>query len=322
MKRGLVIGKFMPLHAGHVALIRFAAERCDELIVSLTYRENDPIPGPLRFAWLQEQFGTDKKILLALSVDDFDNESLTYAERMPGWSAFLKRKFPPIDVVFSSELYGALLAVEMDIVHIPFDPERRQAQISGSLIRQEPMRYWDFISLPARPYFVKKICFYGPESTGKSTMAMRMAELYHTEFVPEVARELVTSNDFSMDDIIRIGHAQTERVLEKAKSANKILFCDTDLITTQVYCRYYLGVVPTVLFELEKLVGYDHYFLFDIDVPWVADGLRDLGHQRKEMFRVFEEELIQRKISFQVLRGDFEQRETILKKFIDDLLGK
>jgi HTH-type transcriptional repressor of NAD biosynthesis genes len=34
MIRGLVIGKFMPVHNGHIALINFAASQCDELIVS------------------------------------------------------------------------------------------------------------------------------------------------------------------------------------------------------------------------------------------------------------------------------------------------
>ncbi|MBI3481387.1 MAG: AAA family ATPase, partial [Bacteroidetes bacterium] len=46
---------------------------------------------------------------------------------------------------------------------------------------------------------MKLICFYGPESTGKSTMAKRLAEFYKTGFVPEVAREMITSNDFTMD---------------------------------------------------------------------------------------------------------------------------
>src|SRR4051812_48110936 len=94
---------------------------------------------------------------------------------------------------------------------------------------------------------IKLICFYGPESTGKSTMAKHFAQLYNTEFVPEVARELITSNDFTIDDIIRIGHAQTERIKEKLKTSNKFLFCDTDLITTQIYSKKYLGVVPEVL---------------------------------------------------------------------------
>ncbi len=58
------------------------------------------------------------------------------------------------------------------------------------------------------------ICLYGPESTGKSTLARHLAAHYHTDYVPEVARELVTSNSFTADDIVRIGRAQTQRVLE------------------------------------------------------------------------------------------------------------
>src|SRR6478735_7445631 len=94
---------------------------------------------------------------------------------------------------------------------------------------------------------IKLICFYGPESTGKSTMAKHFATLYKTEFVPEVARELISSNDFTIDDIIRIGNAQTQRIKEKLKTANKFLFCDTDLITTQIYSKKYLVVIPEIL---------------------------------------------------------------------------
>ncbi|NJN43067.1 MAG: AAA family ATPase [Flammeovirgaceae bacterium] len=49
------------------------------------------------------------------------------------------------------------------------------------------------------------VCFNGPESTGKSEMAKRMAKKYNTEFVPEVAREIITSNEFNADDIIKSG---------------------------------------------------------------------------------------------------------------------
>jgi HTH-type transcriptional regulator, transcriptional repressor of NAD biosynthesis genes len=165
----------------------------------------------------------------------------------------------------------------------------------------------------------KLICFYGPESTGKSTMAKHFAQLYNTEFVPEVARELITSNDFTIDDIIRIGHAQTQRVKEKLKTANKFLFCDTDLITTQIYSKKYLGVVPEILFELEREIHYDKYFLFDIDVPWVADGLRDLDNQRKEMLEIFENELTKRNIQFIRVKGDWKEREKTIKSELDSL---
>ncbi len=169
---------------------------------------------------------------------------------------------------------------------------------------------------------IKKVCFYGPESTGKSTMAKRMAELYKTEWVPEVSREFVSTNDFTIDDIINIGHAQTERILEKTKTANKILFCDTDLITTQIYCRHYLKTVPPILFELEKLIKYDLYFLFEPDVPWIADGMRDLGEsdKRKEMLVVFKSELDKRNINYVPVNGNWEEREAIIKREVGKLL--
>jgi HTH-type transcriptional repressor of NAD biosynthesis genes len=149
-------------------------------------------------------------------------------------------------------------------------------------------------------------------------MAKRLAEIFNTDYVPEVARELITSNDFTVEDIIKIGHAQTERVLEKTKTANKVLFCDTDIITTQIYSRHYLNTVPEVLYELEVKVHYDHYFLFDIDVPWMADGLRDLGHQRAEMLQIFKQELEKRKLPYTIVQGSFEQREN----FVSSLLQK
>lgn len=163
----------------------------------------------------------------------------------------------------------------------------------------------------------KLICFYGPESTGKSNMAKRLANAYATEFVPEVAREIVSSNQFTENDIIRIGHAQTQRVLDKMKVAHQILFCDSDLITTQIYSNHYLGVIPPVLFELEKQVVYNDYFFFDIDTEWVSDGLRDLGTQREYMKHTFLKALHDRNIHYHLLQGTWQEKEhrirTILK---------
>lgn len=317
MKRGLVIGKFMPLHVGHIALIRFAASHCDELIISMSYKETDPIDGQLRFGWIKEYFINDPKIMPAISLDDFDEEALPMDERVKPWALFIKKRFPPIDILISSEHYGEPFAKELGVNHISFDQERKFKPVSASKIRESPFNYWQFIPEIVRPFFVKKICFYGPESTGKSTMAKYFANLHETEFVPEVARELISSNDFTLDDIIRIGHAQTDRVKEKLKTANKFLFCDTDLITTQIYSKKYLGVVPEILFELEKEIRYDKYFLFDIDVPWVADGLRDLNNQREEMLKIFEEELTKRKIKFVRVKGNWKVREGIIKEEID-----
>jgi HTH-type transcriptional regulator, transcriptional repressor of NAD biosynthesis genes len=169
---------------------------------------------------------------------------------------------------------------------------------------------------------ILKICLYGPESTGKTFLAEKLGRIYSTEIVPEVAKEFITSNKFSADDIIRAGMEQLARVKILERTARRILICDTDVITTQIYSRHYLGIVPEILYQLETEVQYDQYFLFDVDVPWVADGLRDLGQQRHEMYNLFRNELENRRIPFITVSGDFDQREATIRKEIDRMLAE
>jgi nicotinamide riboside kinase len=104
------------------------------------------------------------------------------------------------------------------------------------------------------------------------------------------------------------------------KQANRILFCHTDLIVTQLYSQRYLGVVPEILYALEKQITYHKHFFFDIDVPWIADGLRDLADERESMREIFLNELEKRNIKPVIVRGSFEHRDQIIKKAVDDLL--
>lgn len=310
----------MPIHNGHIALINFASTQCDELIVSMSFTPNDPIPAELRFSWIRQIFQNQPNIIPAIIVDDFDNEALPLIERTNLWAIRMGEVYPKIDILFSSEDYGAPFAMNMAAEHILFDQQRSAIPVSATLIRNAPFKHWTYIPDVVKPYFVKKVCLYGPESTGKSTLAKKMAKNYHTVFVPEVARELITSNDITIDDIIKIGQAQTDRVKEKLSIANKIVFCDTDLITTKIYAKYYLNQVPDILNKLENQISYDLYFLLDIDVAWVADHLRDFGDRRQEMFNLFKSELEKRGINYILISGGYEEREEKIRKIIDAML--
>ena len=322
MKRGLVIGKFLPPHKGHLALIDFAAKQCGELIVSISDAKDDVINAEMRLNWLKHLFKDQHTIKFYSLEDNFDNLQLSLEERTRAWADVVRKTYQPVDFIFSSEAYGEPFAKHLNAKHISFDPERKQFPVSASQIHKSPYRYWDFIPEVIKPYFVKKICFYGAESTGKSVMTKKMAERYETEFVPEVAREMIVSNTFNREDIIAIGREQTARVFQQLKKANKILFCDTDLITTQIYSRHYLKVVPPVLYEFERMVQYDLYFLFEIDTEWVGDGLRDQGsaEARQNMHRIFKEELDRRKINYITVQGSWGERERIVSRAIDLLL--
>ena len=321
MRRGLVIGKFLPVHLGHIALIDFAASRCDELIVSMSFTDMDPISPDLRLTWLKEIFHNRKKITVYTIRDDFDAESLPWLQRTQIWADVIRAAYPEIHVLFSSEEYGAPFAHNLGVDHIVFDLPRTRHPVSASLIRKYPFKYWDYIPREVRPFFVKKVCFFGPESTGKTVLAEKLAMEFDTEWVPEVAREMLTSNSFSLEDIVNIGCAHHARVKGKLSLANKLLICDTDAITTQIYSRHYLGEVPDILSQLERDVQIDFYFLFDIDVPWVADGLRDLGHLRKEMFDIFEGELVKRHAPYMIVRGNYEARHKLVHKKLKEILN-
>jgi len=320
MIRGLVIGKFMPLHKGHIALIKFAARHCDELIVSMSYTDNDPIDGTLRFSWILEQFCADPKIKPHLIKDDFDDETLPLEERTQIWAKKMKAVYPPIQVLISSEAYGPPFGRHMNARHIFFDPGRSQVPVSATAIRNRPLTNWNFIPAHIQPHFLKKICFYGPESTGKTTLTAKMARHYHTTYVPEAARYLLTSNEFSAADIVAIGRLQHQYIQERSKTANRLLFCDTDAITTRIYSHLYLNHVPPEIFELEKCTRYDLYLLLDIDTPWIADPLRDQGHRRKEMMQLFEQELQQRQLPYQKISGSYPKREMLIISILDRLL--
>ena len=322
MKRGLVIGKFMPLHKGHIALIEFAAANSDELIVSMSYTEHDPIDPMLRLAWIEFQFTNNPRVKIHSIRDDFDDESVAFPERTAIWSKKMKEVYPPINILFSSEHYGEPFAKNLGVTHKVFDIGRTGLPVSATAIRNKPLSNWEFIPDHIRPYFVKKICFYGPESVGKTTMAMKMAAHYKTEFVPEAARDILQDNNFAEKDIIAVAQLQDRYIQEKLLTANKLLFCDTDAITTAIYSQHYLGKIPELVGELEMKTTYDQYFFLDIDVPWIADPLRDQSHRRKEMMEIFENELVKRKIAYIIVRGNYQEREEQVISHIDEMMAE
>ena len=75
MNVGLVIGKFLPPHRGHIALIEFALKRCDKLIVLVHIKKSDYIDGTRRVIWLYEIFDSNPKITIDYSNDETLPES-------------------------------------------------------------------------------------------------------------------------------------------------------------------------------------------------------------------------------------------------------
>jgi nicotinamide riboside kinase len=170
-----------------------------------------------------------------------------------------------------------------------------------------------------------KIAIFGPESTGKTTLAKQLAEYYKTEWVPEFAREYlqkkwdIERKNCESNDMLPIAYGQTILENERTNSANKYLFCDTTLLVTKVFSEVYYNYCDPLLDKAAREHEYDLFFLTDIDVPWEKDDLRDKAEGRESVFAVFKQTLIDNKKPFIRLSGGKDSRLKQAIAIIDDL---
>lgn len=171
-----------------------------------------------------------------------------------------------------------------------------------------------------------KIAIYGPESTGKSTLAKQLADHYQTIWIPEFARDYLqnkwnTSKEIcQQSDLIPIAIGQTKLENEGLQNANKILISDTNLMVTKVFSDIYYGNSDPILFKAAKKHKYDLFLLTDVDVPWEKDDLRDKPENREETLKIFEDNLIEFNKPYVKISGSREKRLHKAVSIIDDLI--
>lgn len=169
-------------------------------------------------------------------------------------------------------------------------------------------------ALTQREDTLKRIVIFGPESTGKTTLAKELAAHYKTSWAPEYMREYFTKiaprDPFEsyLSDILPIAKGQLENENKAAAAAVDLFFCDTNLLEIKVYSEYYFGSCPSEVSKAVELHKYDFYLLTYPDIPWEKDQIRDRPLGRLKLFAIFEQALQDRNLPYVVLKGSPEQR--------------
>jgi HTH-type transcriptional repressor of NAD biosynthesis genes len=323
MKRGFLLGKFLPPHAGHVFLCRTAARLCDQLTVLVCSLPDDPIPGEKRFAWMKELLSDVRVVHHDRPVPQ---EPRDHPDFWNIWKGICQKAHPdPIELVFGSEPYVTRLAEELGAKPFIVDTARLAFPVSGTAVRENPASVWQFIPGVVRPNFQKRVVLFGAESTGKSTMAEWLAERFSTRFVPEFGRtydanrksDIWTSHDF---EAIADGHEAMRAAI--APEAGPVLIEDTDPLLTRVWEEFLLG--KPALADFQRPLA-DLYLLQDIDMPWRDDGTRYQGDPRaREVFHERCQELLREvRANWRLVSGSSLERraecESEIRKLIRNL---
>ena len=307
-RRGFLLGKFLPPHAGHLHLVRTALARCDELTILVCTREHEQIPGALRVQWMRELFPSARVVHVSDDIPSYPHESPDF---WPIWTRLFEERCPDTEAVFSSETYGDEIARRLGIDHVMVDLERSAYPVSGTTLRADPLTEWEHIPEPVRPYFAHRVALLGPESVGKSTMARLLAEHFGTSSVSEYGREYTQGmgpSDTTAADFERIAIGQIEREERAARDCNGLLICDTDALTTEAFAEITLGRAPACVTALAAEHRHALYLLLDTDASWVDDGTRWFPARRAEHMSIIRRTLERHGREFVLISGSYDER--------------
>jgi NadR type nicotinamide-nucleotide adenylyltransferase len=332
-QRGLVVGKFCPLHRGHERVIHRMLDECRQgFILSYTNPEFDGCEPAKRRRWLTTLFPAAHVFVLdegdaSIPPNDADDRT---QRRFVG-AVCREVLGTTVQAVFTSEAYCDGFADELTqffreidpahpaVQHVCVDPQRLAHAISGTELRAaiHELRH----ELPGLVYadFVKRICLLGGESSGKSTLAAALAQRLGTSHVAEYGRELweQQGGHLSPDDLGKIARVQIEREDMAARDAHEYLVCDTSPLTTLFYSHSMFGTGEPEWRELADR-DYTLHVLCAPDFPFVQDGTRKDHAFRMKQHEWYRRELLQRGVPWLEIGGPVEHRVSEVARWLTE----
>jgi len=242
LKHGLTLGKFAPLHKGHQLVIDTALSEMDYLtLIVYDAPETTSIPLNIRSSWIRKLY-PQVNVIEAWDGPAEVGDSPEIKKKHEDY-IINQLKIANITHFYSSEFYGDHMSRALGAVNRQVDTDRCIAPISGSMIRKTPFLYREYISPIVYQDLIINVAFLGAPSTGKTTIAKRMAEEFKTVWMPEYGREywekFQVGRRLTLEQLVEIAEGHLERENNLLYQADTYLFADTNALTTYMFSQYY-----------------------------------------------------------------------------------
>lgn len=312
---GVVFGTFAPLHQGHLDLIMRAKKECDGgCVVIVDGRDGDrggkDMPLRLRYRYVREFFADDDFV----AVYPIDETELGIEAYPDGWSKFMNE----VERIYSLAADGEAVfyvsedAYEQYLTQLGYTVvklDRNVNPISATMIRNNPIKYWDKITYPFRRVFSTNILICGTASEGKTTLVKDLGKYFNAPYSHEYARDYMEESyvsEWELDgaDYMAFldGQYRMNKKLINSPSNQGIFFADSDSMTTRMYAEYYSKDPELALTEEEfkdiavaadaitKKCRWDKIYLLCPQGVFVDDHTRYMAcsgmEERHELFEI------------------------------------
>lgn len=350
---GIVFGCYAPMHQGHLDVVFKAKKECEAgVIIIVCGSDEDRGVGynmPLldRYNYIKDFFKDDE----AIDVYMIDETDLDIAPYPNGWDKWL---------TYFNEIYDANYDIKDRIWYVGEEDyvkqlnkrcenvvylNRQVNEISATLIRNNPYKYWNKIVPTFRCVFSHNILITGTASEGKSTLVNDLAKYFDTTSSVEFGKEnmileKIEETKLTINDYFGFLKNQYELTNNQIKSRENIgvFFGDTDNLVTRMYAKYYsddldfeLSYDDYLLIEQEaikynNLYKWDKIFLLKPHHKFVDDGIRYMKHAdlkiREDMFDILcsflKEANLWEKVT--ILDGGYYENFIEIKKYVKEIL--
>ncbi|MBY5035597.1 AAA family ATPase [Streptococcus gallolyticus] len=299
----VIFGTFAPMHKGHIDLIQRAKRECSRAIVIVSGYENDRghkigLGLQKRFRYIRETFN-DESLVTVLKLDETGMPP--YPE---GWTPWLNALIELADIEEDEELYFYVseknYADELESRGLKAHFTERNFGISATLIRENPIKYWNAIAKPFRGHFSKNILIVGSASNGKTTLARDLGRYYSSPVSLEYSRyyqqhynvrdDELTGRDYNY--LLTGQYRQTSDLID-SDSNRGLVIADTNSTVTQAYYDYYIGKTSTSFHSLcADTAKSEKWALILFILPtgsYVDDGFRDMTMADESIRQAFTE---------------------------------